>query len=73
MDSAVVKERVKPPDVLDYPFEPPTPDGSHVEIAPGLLWLRMPMPMQLDHINVYLLRDGEGWALVDTGEQRSPK
>ena len=61
------RERIKPPDVLNYPFEPPKPDGSHVEIVPGLLWLRMPMPMALDHINVYLLRDGEGWALVDTG------
>lgn len=72
MDSAAFKERdervrAKPADVLRYPFEPPKPDGSHVEIAPGLLWLRMPMPMALDHINVYLLRDGEGWAVVDTG------
>ncbi len=69
MDSAVAQERAraKPADVLNYPFEPPKADGSHVEIAPGLLWLRMPMPMALDHINVYLLRDGEGWAVVDTG------
>lgn len=69
MDNAQTKqrERIKPPDVLNYPFEPPKPDGSYVEIAPGLLWLRMPMPMSLDHINVYLLRDGDGWAVVDTG------
>ena len=69
MDNAVAQERAraKPADVLRYPFEPPKPDGSHVEILPGLLWLRMPMPMTLDHINVYLLRDGEGWAVVDTG------
>jgi len=67
--SAVAQERVraKPAEVLRYPFEPPPADGSHVEIVPGLLWLRMPMPMALDHINVYLLRDGDGWALVDTG------
>ena len=69
MDNAVAQERAraKPADVLRYPFEPPKPDGSHVEIVPGLLWLRMPMPMTLDHINVYLLRDGQGWAVVDTG------
>lgn len=69
MDSSTATEqaRRKPEDVLRYPFEPPKPDGSHVEIAPGLLWLRMPMPMRLDHINVYLLRDGDGWAVVDTG------
>lgn len=52
---------------LDYPFTPPAADGSVVEVAPGILWLRQPMPMQLDHINVYLLRDGDGWTLVDTG------
>ena len=67
MDSAVAQERVraKPADVLRYPFAPPASDGSHVEIVPGLLWLRMPMPMALDHINVYLLRDGDGWAVVE--------
>lgn len=54
-----------------YPFTPPAPDASVVEVAPGILWLRMPMPMQLDHINIYLLRDGDnggdGWIIVDTG------
>lgn len=52
---------------LSYPFTPPATDGSVVEVAPGILWLRQPMPMSLDHINVYLLRDGDGWTLVDTG------
>ena len=37
------------------------------EITPDLLWVRLPLPMALDHINVYLLRDEQGWALVDTG------
>ena len=53
--------------VLDYPFDAPATDGSVVEIAPGILWARMPMPMALDHINVYLLRGDEGWTLIDTG------
>lgn len=53
--------------VLDYPFTPPATDGSVVEIAPGILWARMPMPMALDHINIYLLRGDEGWTLIDTG------
>ncbi len=30
-------------------------------------WLRLPLPFQLDHINVWLLEDGDGWAIVDTG------
>lgn len=50
-----------------FPFVAPRPDGEAVPIAEGVLWLRMPMPMQLDHINVYLLRDDDGWFIVDTG------
>lgn len=52
---------------LNYPIQTPNADGSAVEIAPGLLWLRMPMPMALDHINLYLLEDVDGWYIVDTG------
>ncbi len=59
--------RVRATAVLDYPFSAPASDGSVVEIAPGILWARMPMPMALDHINVYLLRGAEGWTLIDTG------
>lgn len=60
-------ERRRASAALDYPFAAPACDGSVVEVAAGLLWLRMPMPMSLDHINLYLLRDGAGWAVVDTG------
>ncbi len=52
---------------LVYPApEPPAP-GSVVEIAPGILWARIPLPFRLDHINVYLIEDGAGWAILDTG------
>ena len=51
----------------DYPLEE-TPEVGHVlEIAPGIRWLRLPLPFMLAHINVWLLRDGRGWTLVDTG------
>jgi glyoxylase-like metal-dependent hydrolase (beta-lactamase superfamily II) len=46
--------------------EPPRP-GETVEIAPGILWARIPLPFRLDHINVYLIEDGAGWAVLDTG------
>ncbi len=55
------------PEPIAFPFDPPRPDGEVVTLAPGVLWARMPMPMQLDHINVYLLRDHDGWFIVDTG------
>ena len=38
-----------------------------IEVAEGILWARLPLPMKLDHVNVYALDDGEGWTLVDTG------
>ena len=36
-------------------------------VADGVFWLRMPLPFQLDHINLWLLDDGDAWTLVDTG------
>ena len=57
------------PPALVYPCgEPPAPGGLR-EIAPGVLWLRMPLPFSLNHINLWLLDDGPGWAVVDTGTQ----
>lgn len=59
--------RRRPSAALEYPLDAPAPDGSVVEVAPGVLWARMPMPMALDHINVWLLRGDAGWTIVDTG------
>ena len=36
------------------------------KITEGVYWLRMPLPMKLDHINLWLLEDGDGWTIVDT-------
>jgi glyoxylase-like metal-dependent hydrolase (beta-lactamase superfamily II) len=36
-------------------------------VAPGIFWLRMPLPFALDHINLWLLEDKDGWTIVDTG------
>jgi len=47
--------------------ETPPEAGAVVPICPGVGWLRMPLPMALNHINLWLLDDGDGWALVDTG------
>ncbi|WP_238367157.1 MBL fold metallo-hydrolase [Mesobacterium pallidum] len=52
---------------LTFPFPDVPPFGVPVEIAEGILWVRFPLPFQLDHVNVYFIRDGDGWAIVDTG------
>lgn len=54
-------------DGIRYPFERAPEPGAAVEIAEGVLWLRLPLPMALDHVNVYALDDGDGWTLIDTG------
>jgi glyoxylase-like metal-dependent hydrolase (beta-lactamase superfamily II) len=42
--------------------------GSVTEVADGVYWLRFPLPMKgLNHINLWALRDGDGWVIVDTG------
>ncbi len=41
--------------------------GTTLSVAPGVRWVRMPLPFALDHINLWLLDDGDGVALVDTG------
>lgn len=53
--------------MIRYPHETPPAPGAAVEIAPGVLWLRLPLPMALDHVNVYAFDDPEGWTIIDTG------
>jgi len=52
---------------LQYPFATLPAPGGVVEIVPGVLWVRLPLPMALDHINVYLVEDHAGWWIIDTG------
>ena len=52
---------------LEYPFPEVPPPGTTREVAPGIHWLSMPLPFQLDHINLWILKDGDGWTIVDTG------
>jgi glyoxylase-like metal-dependent hydrolase (beta-lactamase superfamily II) len=52
---------------ISFPFENPPSEGSAIEVAEDILWMRLPLPMALDHVNVYAIRDGEGWCIVDTG------
>ena len=52
---------------LRFPWPQPPANGTVQQVAEGLLWLRMPLPFGLDHINLYLLRHDQGWVAVDTG------
>ena len=55
------------PAVVDYPVAQPPAPGTALRIAPSILWLRMPLPFALDHINLWLVEETDGFTLVDTG------
>ncbi|WP_050464723.1 MBL fold metallo-hydrolase [Herbaspirillum autotrophicum] len=61
---------------LEYAFGDTLPElGTTLEVAPGVLWLRMVLPFALDHINLWLLEDEvetldgrvRGWTVIDCG------
>lgn len=60
---------------LQYPWGDTQPEPARAqEVAPGVKWLRMPLPFALDHINLWFLRDEiegrQGWTIVDCGISR---
>ncbi len=61
---------------LHYPPHPIPAPGEAVPLAPGIFWLRMPLPFALDHINLWLFDDEmdgvRGWTLVDAGASTEP-
>jgi glyoxylase-like metal-dependent hydrolase (beta-lactamase superfamily II) len=52
---------------LDYPFATLPERAQRMEVAPGVCWIRMPLPYALNHINLWTLDEGAGFAIVDTG------
>ncbi len=55
------------PEPLRHPWPEPPAEGEAREIAGGVLWIRLPLPMALDHVNCYALDEGDSWSIVDTG------
>jgi glyoxylase-like metal-dependent hydrolase (beta-lactamase superfamily II) len=58
--------------MLRYPYDEVPAHGTTLEIHPGVHWLQMPLPMALDHINLYLLEEDDGWWIIDTGIALGP-
>ncbi len=59
-------QRAAPASIVFAHTVPPVP-GTTIEVAPGILWSRLALPFLLDHVNIYFIDDGNGWALLDTG------
>src|SRR5436190_5830908 len=54
-------------EALRYPWETHPGHDQVVEVMPGVLWIRLKLPFRLNHVNIYLLADGDGWTMVDSG------
>ena len=54
-------------EALRYPWDDHPGEDQVVEVAPGVLWLRLKLPFRLNHVNIYLLADGDGWTAIDSG------
>lgn len=65
-DAGALPDRVEKPTLI-YPFAAPPEVGKTLEVVPGVVWMRLSLPMSLNHINVWGLEDHDGWAVVDTG------
>ena len=52
---------------LRFPCGDVPEPGIIKNVAPGIYWLRMPLPFQLNHINLWLIEENDGWTIVDTG------
>jgi len=59
--------RHETPQTLRFPCPAPPKPGEAIEIRPGILWARLALPFRLDHVNVYLIEDSDGLALIDAG------
>ncbi|WP_319824704.1 MBL fold metallo-hydrolase [Thalassovita sp.] len=52
---------------LSHPFPTAPAPGEVITMAPGILWARLSLPFQLDHVNIYFIQDNDGWMIVDCG------
>jgi glyoxylase-like metal-dependent hydrolase (beta-lactamase superfamily II) len=59
--------QVHPPSKLTFPIAVAPAPGTVTDIAPGIRWLRLPLPYRLDHVNIYLIENGDGWTALDSG------
>ena len=54
-------------ETISYEFDDRPAEGETMAIAEDMTWLSMPLPMALNHINLWLIRDEASWVIVDTG------
>jgi glyoxylase-like metal-dependent hydrolase (beta-lactamase superfamily II) len=60
------------PSQLNYIDQAPPASGTAVTVASGVDWCRIPLPIDLNHINVWMLSTADGCVVVDTGMSCDP-
>ncbi len=59
-------------DALTYERASLTVDGEPCELSPGLFGARFALPFALDHVNIWLIAEDDGWTLIDAGLADEP-
>jgi len=71
---AVTKPKSAGPVLIDglaFPFPDYPEPGTATEVADGIFWISTPVPfVGLKQVNIWLLRDGNGWTQIDCGYHR---
>lgn len=69
--AGVVNDAV--PDTIVYAYDAFPPEGEAFEVADGIFWASLPVPfVGLRQVNIWLLRDGDGWTMIDSGHGDEP-
>jgi len=57
---------------LHFPHADYPAPGTALEVADGIFWISTPVPfVGLKQVNVWLVRDGDGWTMIDCGYGRA--
>ena len=54
-------------DIISFPYPTPPAPGCIIEVADGIYWARLALPMLIDHVNVYILEGPQDITIIDTG------
>ncbi|MDX2159620.1 MAG: MBL fold metallo-hydrolase [Hyphomicrobiaceae bacterium] len=66
-DAVLEPEASVAPRGIRYLYDQHPKGAETIEVAPGILWARIPLPFRLNHVNVWLIRETDGWTVIDTG------
>ncbi len=55
-------------DQIEFPLADYPKPGTATQVADGIFWISVPVPfVGLKQVNLWLLRDGPGWTMIDCG------